>query len=72
MYLVCELKANAFFKAFVSSFAGDGVDVAAMRSAAGRTIMFVPNFHPGQGNFALIDGALNWSVSKPLAIPRPR
>ncbi|KAJ7902958.1 glycosyl hydrolase family 71-domain-containing protein [Mycena leptocephala] len=46
--------------AFVSSFAGDGVDVAAMRSAAGRTIMFVPNFHPGQGNFALIDGALNW------------
>ncbi|KAJ7479505.1 glycosyl hydrolase family 71-domain-containing protein [Mycena latifolia] len=47
--------------AFVSSFAGDGVDVNAMRSAAGRAIMFVPNFHPGQGNFALIDGALNWS-----------
>ncbi|KAJ6582694.1 glycosyl hydrolase family 71-domain-containing protein [Mycena vulgaris] len=48
-------------EAFVSSFAGDGVDVNAMRSAAGRPIMFVPNFHPGQGNFALIDGALNWS-----------
>ncbi|KAJ7825822.1 glycosyl hydrolase family 71-domain-containing protein [Mycena olivaceomarginata] len=46
--------------AFVSSFAGDGVDVNAMRSAAGRAIMFVPNFHPGQGNFGLIDGALNW------------
>ncbi|KAJ7121400.1 putative alpha-1,3-glucanase/mutanase [Mycena epipterygia] len=46
--------------AFVSSFAGDGVDVAAMRSAAGIPIMFVPNFHPGQGNFGLIDGALNW------------
>ncbi|KAF7343285.1 Carbohydrate-binding module family 24 protein [Mycena venus] len=46
--------------AFVSSFAGDGVDVNAMRSAAGRPIMFVPNFHPGQGNFGLIDGALNW------------
>ncbi|KAJ7031234.1 glycosyl hydrolase family 71-domain-containing protein [Mycena alexandri] len=46
--------------AFVSSFAGDGVDVAAMRAAAGRSIMFVPNFHPGQGNFGLIDGALNW------------
>ncbi|KAJ7070294.1 glycosyl hydrolase family 71-domain-containing protein [Mycena belliarum] len=46
--------------AFVSSFAGDGVDVAAMRSAAGRSIMFVPNFHPGQGNFGIIDGALNW------------
>ncbi|KAJ7115612.1 glycosyl hydrolase family 71-domain-containing protein [Mycena crocata] len=47
--------------AFVSSFAGDGVDVNAMRSAAGRAIMFVPNFHPGQGNFGIIDGALNWS-----------
>ncbi|KAJ7636329.1 glycosyl hydrolase family 71-domain-containing protein [Roridomyces roridus] len=46
--------------AFVSSFAGDGVDVNAMRSAAGRPIMFVPNFHPGQGNFGAIDGALNW------------
>ncbi|KAJ7741707.1 glycosyl hydrolase family 71-domain-containing protein [Mycena metata] len=46
--------------AFISSFAGDGVDVAAMRAAAGIPIMFVPNFHPGQGNFGLIDGALNW------------
>ncbi|KAK7042568.1 carbohydrate-binding module family 24 protein [Favolaschia claudopus] len=46
--------------AFVSSFAGDGVDVTAMRNAAGRPIMFVPNFHPGQGNFGAIDGALNW------------
>ncbi|KAJ7243613.1 glycosyl hydrolase family 71-domain-containing protein [Mycena haematopus] len=46
--------------AFISSFAGDGVDVAAMRSAAGIPIMFVPNFHPGNGNFGLIDGALNW------------
>ncbi|KAJ7279422.1 glycosyl hydrolase family 71-domain-containing protein [Mycena rebaudengoi] len=46
--------------AFVSSFAGDGVDVNAMRSSAGRPIMFVPNFHPGQGNFGVIDGALNW------------
>ncbi|KAF7366879.1 Carbohydrate-binding module family 24 protein [Mycena sanguinolenta] len=46
--------------AFVSSFAGDGVDVAAMRAAAGIDIMFVPNFHPGVGDFSLIDGALNW------------
>ncbi|KAJ6464092.1 glycosyl hydrolase family 71-domain-containing protein [Mycena sanguinolenta] len=46
--------------AFVSSFAGDGVDVAAMRAAAGVPIMFVPNFHPGVGDFSLIDGALNW------------
>ncbi|KAJ6582668.1 glycosyl hydrolase family 71-domain-containing protein [Mycena vulgaris] len=57
--------------AFVSSFAGDGVDVNAMRSAAGRPIMFVPNFHPGQGNFALIDGALNWfdGIGKALHCP---
>ncbi|KAJ6565839.1 glycoside hydrolase family 71 protein [Mycena vulgaris] len=47
-------------KAFVSSFTGDGVDVAAMRAAAGRPIYFAPNFHPGQGNFAAVDGALNW------------
>ncbi|KAJ7617736.1 putative alpha-1,3-glucanase/mutanase [Roridomyces roridus] len=46
--------------AFISSFAGDGVDVNAMRSAAGIPIMFVPNFHPGQGNFDVLDGALNW------------
>ncbi|KAJ6458356.1 putative alpha-1,3-glucanase/mutanase [Mycena vitilis] len=49
--------------AFVSSFSGDGVDVAAMRSAANRTTMFIPNFHPGQGDFSAIDGALNWQAS---------
>ena len=47
-------------KVFVSSFAGDGVDVNAMRSAAGQDIFFAPNFHPGQGDFSAIDAALNW------------
>ncbi|EJD45966.1 hypothetical protein AURDEDRAFT_144787 [Auricularia subglabra TFB-10046 SS5] len=48
-------------KAFVSSFAGDGLDVNALKNAANVPVMFVPNFHPGQGNFNIIDGALNWS-----------
>ncbi|KAJ7766027.1 glycoside hydrolase family 71 protein [Mycena metata] len=47
-------------KVFVSSFAGDGVNVAAIRSAAGRAIYFAPNYHPGQGDFSTVDGALNW------------
>jgi hypothetical protein len=56
--LPAQLKYNN--AAFVSSFAGDGVDVPTMRSAAGQDLFFVPNFHPGQGNFDQIDGALNW------------
>lgn len=47
-------------KVFVSSFAGDNVDVAQLRSAVGMDIFFVPNFHPGVGDFSVIDGALNW------------
>jgi len=47
-------------KVFVSSFAGDGLDVATVRSVSGLNIYFAPNFHPGQGNFGVIDGALNW------------
>lgn len=47
-------------KAFVGSFGGDGVNVAAIRSAAGRPIYFAPNYHPGQGDFGAVDGALNW------------
>lgn len=47
-------------KVFVSSFAGDGLDVNAMVSAAGHDIFFAPNFHPGQGDFSAIQGALNW------------
>ncbi|KAJ5184830.1 Glycoside hydrolase family 71 [Penicillium cf. griseofulvum] len=47
-------------KVFVSSFIGDGVDVGAIRSAAGREIFFAPNFQPGKGDFKNIDGAFNW------------
>lgn len=47
-------------KVFVSSFSGDGLDVAQMESAAGTDIFFAPNFHPGQGDFSVIQGALSW------------
>lgn len=48
-------------KAFVSSFAGDGVDVAALRSAAGQDLFFAPNFHPSYGtDLSNVDGLLNW------------
>lgn len=48
-------------KVFASSFAGDQLDVAAMRSAAGVAVFWAPNYHPELGtNFANIDGALNW------------
>ncbi|KAI9370272.1 glycosyl hydrolase family 71-domain-containing protein [Aspergillus egyptiacus] len=48
-------------KVFVSSFAGDGLDVAAMRQAAGQDVFFAPNFHPEMGtNMDPVDGLLNW------------
>ena len=48
-------------KVFVSSFVGDGVDVTALRNAAGTPIYFAPNFNPGYGtSLSSIDGALNW------------
>ncbi|OAA59411.1 alpha-1,3-glucanase [Cordyceps fumosorosea ARSEF 2679] len=47
-------------RVFASSFAGDGLDVDAMRGAAGENVYFVPNFHPGQSSADKIDGALNW------------
>ena len=47
-------------KALVSSFAGDGLDVGAVRSAAGMDILAVLNFHPQQSSFADLDGALSW------------
>ncbi|KAJ5943726.1 hypothetical protein N7516_003894 [Penicillium verrucosum] len=48
-------------KVFVSSFAGDGMDVAALRAAAGRSIFFAPNFHPATGtDISPVDGLLNW------------
>lgn len=48
-------------KIFVSSFAGDGLNVGALRSAVGRPIFFAPNFHPEYGtDMSTVDGLLNW------------
>ncbi|KFY94806.1 hypothetical protein V500_03045 [Pseudogymnoascus sp. VKM F-4518 (FW-2643)] len=47
-------------KVFASSFAGDALDVDTMRSTAGVPVFWAPNFHPGEGDFSKIDGALNW------------
>lgn len=44
-------------KIFVSSFVGDGLNVAAMRSAAGTPVYFAPNFHPSYGtDMSIVDG----------------
>ncbi|KAL5342688.1 glycosyl hydrolase family 71-domain-containing protein [Aspergillus crustosus] len=57
--LPAQLKVDG--KVFVSSFAGDGLDVAAMRQAAGQAVFFAPNFHPEFGtNMNQVDGLLNW------------
>ena len=48
-------------KIFVSSFAGDGLDLDAVASAAGMSrdeIFFAPNFQPNA--LASADGLLNW------------
>ncbi|KAF2787918.1 glycoside hydrolase family 71 protein, partial [Melanomma pulvis-pyrius CBS 109.77] len=48
-------------KVFVSSFAGDGLSIDAVRSAAGMDLFVAPNFHPEQtADPSAIDGALNW------------
>lgn len=47
-------------KVVVSSFTGDGLDVPAMRSAAGVDVFFAPNFHPTQSDTESLDAALNW------------
>lgn len=48
-------------KVFASSFAGDGLDVAAVKKAAGQDIYFAPNFSPDKtDNADVVDGALNW------------
>lgn len=59
------LPAQLFYqgKVFASSFVGDGVDVGALKAAAGREVFWVPNIHPGQSNFGTVDGAFNWMVS---------
>lgn len=48
-------------KAFASSFAGDGLNVQALRDAAGIEVFWAPNFHPEEGtDFSPVDSALNW------------
>ncbi|KAL0572290.1 hypothetical protein V5O48_009672 [Marasmius crinis-equi] len=47
---------------FVSTFVGDSLNVAAIRSAARNPIYFAPNFHPGLGNFGPLDGAFSWAA----------
>jgi hypothetical protein len=47
---------------FASSFAGDGLDVGALKAGANRPVFFVPNFRPGQGDFNAIDGAFSWQA----------
>jgi hypothetical protein len=49
-------------KVFASSFLGDGLDVAAMRKAAGVDVYWLPNYFPGQSDVSKIDGALSWMV----------
>jgi Glycosyl hydrolase family 71. len=48
-------------KVFVSSFAGDALNVAELRAAVGRPVFFAPNFHPSYGtDVSTVDGLLNW------------
>lgn len=48
-------------KPFVSTFVGDGLNVAALRNAIGTPIYFAPNFHPSYGtDLSLVDAAFNW------------
>lgn len=57
--LPAQLKVDG--KVFASSFAGDGLDVATMRSSAGVEVFWAPNFHPEQTPDPKdLDAALNW------------
>ncbi|OIW29271.1 glycoside hydrolase family 71 protein [Coniochaeta ligniaria NRRL 30616] len=47
-------------KVFASSFLGDGLDVAAMRQAAGVDVYWAPNYYPGGSDVSKIDAALSW------------
>lgn len=48
-------------KVFASSFAGDGLDVSSVKSAAGTDVFFAPNFSPAKtSDVDVVDGALNW------------
>lgn len=46
-------------KVFVSSFAGSGLDTAAVRTAAGVDLYLMPNFNADQ-DLTGVDGAMNW------------
>ncbi|KAK5942999.1 hypothetical protein PMZ80_004004 [Knufia obscura] len=48
-------------KAFVSTFSGDGLDVAALKGGTQIPIHFVPNFSPAKGTSLVeADGVFNW------------
>lgn len=48
-------------KVFASTFAGDGLDVTALRAAAGTPLFFAPNFYPGLDlDVSSVDGLFNW------------
>lgn len=48
-------------KVFASSFSGDGLDVSAVKGAAGTDVYFAPNFSPDKtSDVDVVDGALNW------------
>lgn len=50
-------------KVFASSFVGDGLDVSAMRAAAGLDVFWAPNFNPDTTKDpSEIDAALNWQA----------
>jgi hypothetical protein len=55
-------------KVFASSFSGDGLDVAAMRKAAGVDVFWAPNFDPKRTpDPTQLDAGFNWIVS--ISIP---
>lgn len=53
-------------KVFASSFLGNNLDVASLRSAAGVDIFWAPNYWPGNSHLGDIDAAFSWQVSQQL------
>ena len=49
-------------KTVASSFMGEALDVASMRSAAGLDVFWAPNYSPGGASAATVDAALSWLV----------
>lgn len=47
-------------KVFVSSFAGDGLDLGTVQSAAGTSLFWAPNFKPG--GLGSADALLSWEA----------